>query len=86
MSFLLGRKSQILFFPFCLIPTSHPFRQMKRFQQCKLTELMISRPQGVGMGRSPPLWLKDGDKVEVELEGVGVCTNKIEHVQSKAKL
>lgn len=30
------------------------------------------------MGRSPNLWLKDGDVVEVSLEGVGSCTNKIE--------
>lgn len=30
------------------------------------------------MGRTPQLWMKDGDVVEVELEGVGTCTNKIE--------
>lgn len=30
------------------------------------------------MGRAPPLWLKDGDVVEVNLEGVGSCVNKIE--------
>ena len=36
------------------------------------------RPQGVGMGRNPPLWLKDGDVVEVELDSVGTCTNKVE--------
>lgn len=30
------------------------------------------------MGRNPQVWLKDGDVVEVELEGVGTCTNKVE--------
>lgn len=35
-------------------------------------------PQGVGSGRKPELWLKDGDVVKVELESVGSCTNKIE--------
>ena len=40
--------------------------------------LTLYRPSGVGMGRKPPVWLKDGDIVEVELEGVGVVTNKVE--------
>jgi len=31
----------------------------------------------VGLGRKPPLWLKDGDIVEVELENVGRCVNKV---------
>ena len=44
------------------------------------------RPQGVGSGRNPPLWLKDGDVVEVGLEGVGTCVNKIEHIKSRPKL
>ncbi|RDK36510.1 hypothetical protein M752DRAFT_280399, partial [Aspergillus phoenicis ATCC 13157] len=35
--------------------------------------LTMHRPQGVGMGRKPALWLKDGDLVEVSLEGVGSC-------------
>jgi len=35
-------------------------------------------PEGVGMGRKPQLWLRDGDVVEVGLEGVGTCTNRVE--------
>lgn len=49
----------------------------------------LSRPQGVGAGRNPPLWLQDGDVVKVSLEGVGSCTNTVEHVKnegSKPKL
>lgn len=34
-------------------------------------------PQGVGMARDPPLWLKDGDVVEVSLENVGTCVNRV---------
>jgi len=30
--------------------------------------------------------LKDGDVVEVSLEGVGSCINKVEFAKSKAKL
>lgn len=32
-------------------------------------------PSGVGAGRQPPLWMKAGDVVEVEVSGVGVLTN-----------
>jgi 2-keto-4-pentenoate hydratase/2-oxohepta-3-ene-1,7-dioic acid hydratase in catechol pathway len=28
-------------------------------------------PDGVGLGRTPPLWMKGGDKVEVEISGIG---------------
>ena len=44
------------------------------------------------MGRKPPLWLKDGDIVEVGLEGVGSCKNRVSFVKedddaaSKAKI
>ncbi|GIH28469.1 2-keto-4-pentenoate hydratase [Acrocarpospora phusangensis] len=34
-------------------------------------------PHGVGMGRNPQLWLKDGDVVECEVEGVGVLRNRV---------
>lgn len=39
--------------------------------------IFTGTPQGVGMGRKPQLWLKDGDQVEVSLEGVGTINNKI---------
>jgi len=32
-------------------------------------------PPGVGMGMKPPVWLKDGDEVTVEIEKVGFITN-----------
>ena len=38
------------------------------------------------MGRSPPLWLKDGDSVEVSLEGVGSCVNKVDFEKERPKL
>ncbi|MCJ1425749.1 hypothetical protein MMC29_003649 [Sticta canariensis] len=48
--------------------------------------IFTGTPQGVGAGRTPPLWLKDSDVVEVGLEGVGSCVNKVKHIKSKAKL
>ncbi|MBB2754037.1 UNVERIFIED_ORG: 2-keto-4-pentenoate hydratase/2-oxohepta-3-ene-1,7-dioic acid hydratase in catechol pathway [Rhizobium aethiopicum] len=34
-------------------------------------------PQGIGAKRQPPMWLKPGDTVEVELEKVGVLRNVV---------
>jgi len=34
-------------------------------------------PAGVGMAREPKLWMKPGDTVEVELEGVGILRNLV---------
>jgi 2-keto-4-pentenoate hydratase/2-oxohepta-3-ene-1,7-dioic acid hydratase in catechol pathway len=48
--------------------------------------IFTGTPQGVGMGRKPQLWLKDGDTVEVGLEGVGTCTNKVDFTKAKSKL
>ncbi len=38
-------------------------------------------PPGVGVARKPPVYLKDGDVVEVEIEGLGVLSNPV--VQEK---
>jgi 2-keto-4-pentenoate hydratase/2-oxohepta-3-ene-1,7-dioic acid hydratase in catechol pathway len=34
-------------------------------------------PPGVGMARKPPVWLKAGDVVEVEVERVGLLRNEV---------
>ena len=34
-------------------------------------------PPGVGFARKPPVYLKDGDTVEVEIEGLGVLSNPV---------
>jgi len=34
-------------------------------------------PEGVGFKRTPPLYLRDGDVVEIEIEGVGLLRNPV---------
>ena len=34
-------------------------------------------PDGVGAGRKPPLWMKAGDKLEVEISGIGVLKTHV---------
>jgi 2-keto-4-pentenoate hydratase/2-oxohepta-3-ene-1,7-dioic acid hydratase in catechol pathway len=38
--------------------------------------IITGTPHGVGAFRNPPLWLTDGDIVEVEIEGLGVLRNR----------
>jgi 2-keto-4-pentenoate hydratase/2-oxohepta-3-ene-1,7-dioic acid hydratase in catechol pathway len=39
--------------------------------------IVTGTPGGVGAGRKPPLWMKPGDTVEVEISGIGVLRNPI---------
>ncbi|MEO8466648.1 MAG: fumarylacetoacetate hydrolase family protein [Gammaproteobacteria bacterium] len=39
--------------------------------------IVTGTPGGVGAGRTPPLWMKHGDNVEVEISGIGVLRNKV---------
>jgi 2-keto-4-pentenoate hydratase/2-oxohepta-3-ene-1,7-dioic acid hydratase in catechol pathway len=41
------------------------------------TVILTGTPGGVGMARTPPVWLRDGDVVEVEIEGIGVLRNRV---------
>ena len=43
--------------------------------------IFTGTPPGVGVARKPPVYLKDGDVVEVEIEGLGVLSNPV--VQEK---
>ena len=51
------------------------------------TELMpgdviaTGTPGGVGAGRTPPLWMQPGDRVEVEISGIGTLSNEV-HAQN----
>ena len=40
-------------------------------------------PEGVGMGRTPPEFLQDGDVVETEIEGIGMMRNRIVALENR---
>lgn len=48
--------------------------------------IFTGTPKGVGMGMKPQRWLKDGDVVEVSLESVGTCTNKVVFTKPRSRL
>ena len=35
-------------------------------------------PEGVGHARKPPVWLRPGDEISIEIDGIGVLTNPVE--------
>jgi 2-keto-4-pentenoate hydratase/2-oxohepta-3-ene-1,7-dioic acid hydratase in catechol pathway len=39
--------------------------------------LATGTPPGVGFARKPPVWMQPGDRVEVEIEGLGVLANVV---------
>lgn len=39
--------------------------------------IAFGTPPGVGHARKPQVWMKAGDVVEVEIEGIGICRNEI---------
>jgi 2-keto-4-pentenoate hydratase/2-oxohepta-3-ene-1,7-dioic acid hydratase in catechol pathway len=41
------------------------------------TVILTGTPHGVGMARTPPVWLADGDTVSVEIEKIGTLTNPV---------
>ena len=40
--------------------------------------IVTGTPSGVGFARKPPVWMKQGDTCEVDIEGIGVLVNPIE--------
>jgi 2-keto-4-pentenoate hydratase/2-oxohepta-3-ene-1,7-dioic acid hydratase in catechol pathway len=41
------------------------------------TAILTGTPGGVGMARTPPVYLREGDLVEVEIERIGVLCNRV---------
>src|SRR4051812_17680297 len=39
--------------------------------------IVTGTPSGVGFARKPPVWMKNGDTCEVDIEGVGILVNPI---------
>lgn len=40
--------------------------------------IVMGTPSGVGQARTPPVWMKQGDRVEIEIENIGLLINTIQ--------
>jgi 2-keto-4-pentenoate hydratase/2-oxohepta-3-ene-1,7-dioic acid hydratase in catechol pathway len=56
-------------------------RTISLLSQCMTLEpgdvLVMGTPGGVGYARTPPVWMKAGDTIEIEIEGVGLLSNPV---------
>lgn len=41
------------------------------------TLILTGTPEGVGMARKPPVFLKPGDRIDIEIDGIGVLSNRV---------
>jgi 2-keto-4-pentenoate hydratase/2-oxohepta-3-ene-1,7-dioic acid hydratase in catechol pathway len=41
------------------------------------TVILTGTPHGVGFARKPPVFMKAGDTVSIEIEGIGTLTNPV---------
>ena len=41
------------------------------------TVILTGTPAGCGFAQIPPVWLKPGDVIEVEIEGIGILKNPV---------
>ena len=39
--------------------------------------IAMGTPPGVGHAKTPPRWLRSGETVEVEIEGIGICSSPV---------
>ena len=46
--------------------------------------IVMGTPAGVGHARKPPVWMKQGDIIEVEIEAIGVLSNPIQDESAEA--
>lgn len=54
---------------------------LRLLAQCMTLEpgdvIAMGTPAGVGQARTPPVWMKAGDTIEIEIEGIGTLVNPI---------
>jgi len=48
--------------------------------------ILTGTPPGVGAFRKPPIYLRNGDRVEVEVEGIGTLTNSVAVIPAQEQL
>jgi acylpyruvate hydrolase len=55
---------------------------IKLVSECMTLEpgdlIIMGTPAGVGQARNPPVWMKHGDIVEIEIENIGILRNTVE--------
>jgi 2-keto-4-pentenoate hydratase/2-oxohepta-3-ene-1,7-dioic acid hydratase in catechol pathway len=68
-----------------LFPTARTIAILSEIMTLEPGDLLaLGTPQGVGHARQPPVWMKAGDVVEVEIEGIGLLRNPVVDEEAEA--
>jgi fumarylacetoacetase-like protein len=55
-----------------IFPVDHIIWHLTQFAELRPGDLILTgTPDGVGLGRKPPVFLKDGDVIDLEVQQVG---------------
>ena len=61
-----------------LWPVAKTIATISEFASLEAGDLIaMGTPPGVGHARKPPRWLRPGETIEVEIEGIGICSNPV---------
>jgi 2-keto-4-pentenoate hydratase/2-oxohepta-3-ene-1,7-dioic acid hydratase in catechol pathway len=61
-----------------IFPVKQIISELSRGMTLKAgTIILTGTPSGVGDARKPPIYLKHGDKVEIEIPGLGTLKNDV---------
>ena len=61
-----------------VFPVAQIVSVCSRFMTLEPGDVIVTgTPSGVGLARKPPLWMRDGDVCEVEIDGLGVLRNPV---------
>ena len=75
---LNGQVLQSAKFDQMIFPVPRIIEYCSRFTTLNPGDVIVSgTPGGVGMRRDPPVWMKAGDTVEVEIDGIGILKNPL---------
>ncbi len=75
---LNGKEMQHAMFDQFIFPVPRLMEYISRFTTLSPGDVIITgTPGGVGFRRDPPVWMKAGDTVEIEIDGVGLLKNTL---------
>jgi 2-keto-4-pentenoate hydratase/2-oxohepta-3-ene-1,7-dioic acid hydratase in catechol pathway len=75
---LNGENVQSATLDMMIFPPTRLVEYISSFTPLSPGDVIVSgTPEGVGWVRKPPLWMKEGDVVEVEIDNIGIVRNSI---------